>query len=211
MFTDRPLRKILFMGAHPDDIELGCGGLIQKLIAGNADPPHIHWVVFSGTPDRHREARRSAETYLAEVPHQLELLDFPDGYFPAEWSAIKSWFQQLAVQFDPDLILTHRLDDRHQDHQTLGQLTWNAFRHHEILEYEIPKYEGDLGENNFYCSLSKTQVDNKIRWLTECFASQRDKPWFDPELFRGLMRIRGSESPARPRFAEAFLCRKFAF
>lgn len=211
IFANRPIKKVLAIGAHADDIEIGCGGTLLKLIDSAGEPMEIFWVVFSGSAKRHKEASESAEKYLRDSKAQIRLFDFRDGYFPDQWSKIKTELHSIAREFEPDLIFTHRLEDRHQDHRALAEMSWNVFRDHLILEYEIPKYEGDLGQNNFYCGLDQKWVDLKIDWLEQCFASQSKKPWFDRELFAGLMRLRGSESPGKSRFAEAFFCRKFAF
>lgn len=211
ILAGKKIRKILAIGAHADDIEIGCGGTLLRLIEENRPELEVHWVVFSGTPARQKEARKSAEAYLADVESTVSLLDFRDGHFPDQWADIKKQVHAIGERFDPDLIFTHRLEDRHQDHRTLAELTWNAFRRHLILEYEIPKYEGDLGQNNFYGVLSREQVDQKIALLESCFPSQLEKPWFDRELFAGLMRLRGAESLGKQRYAEAFQCRKFAF
>ena len=211
IFADRPIQKILAIGAHADDIEIGSGGTILKLLESADTTPEVFWVVFSGSSSRQREARASAEMYLQNTTAHIRLFDFRDGFFPDQWSQIKTELHQIGREFEPDVILTHRLDDRHQDHRTLAELSWNVFRNHLILEYEIPKYEGDLGNNNFYCSLSDAQVNSKIDWLERFYPSQSEKQWFDRELFNGLMRLRGSECPGTSKFAEAYYCRKFVF
>lgn len=204
-------KKVLALGAHPDDIEIGCGGTLQKLIQTGNPELQIHWIVFSGTEQRAAEALASAENYLQHTQHQVRALSFQDSYFPSQWSEIKAELHETSQQFDPDLVFTHRLEDRHQDHRTLAELTWNTFRKQVILEYEIPKYEADLAHNNFYCKLTAELAEQKVDWLERFFTSQTEKPWFDRELFRGLMRLRGSESPGDAKYAEAFTCRKLEF
>jgi LmbE family N-acetylglucosaminyl deacetylase len=198
----RPLR-LLCIGAHSDDLEIGCGGTVLHLL-GREAPVEVRWVVLSGTADRHREASAGAEHFLAgAAAMELMLRSFRDGFFPFE-PAVKEFFEELKGGPDPDLILTHHRADRHQDHRTVAELTWNTWRHHLILEYEIPKYEGDLGRPNVYVPLTRSEVDRKLEGLMGVFGSQRDRHWFDPEVFRGLMRLRGVECAAGDGYAEAF-------
>lgn len=211
IFANRPIQKVLAIGAHADDIEIGCGGTVQKLIDNADSPLEVYWLVFSGNGKRQKEAKASAEDYLANSKGHTRFFDFRDGYFPDQWSQIKSELHRIGKEFDPDVIFTHKLEDRHQDHRTLAELSWNVFRNHLILEYEIPKYEGDLGQNNFFCGLNSEQAKTKVDRLDKHFATQTEKHWFDPELFLGLMRIRGSECPGDLKYAEAFYCRKFVF
>lgn len=210
-FTIPHIHSLLCFGAHPDDIEIGCGGTMLRLLKAhpNAD---VHWVVFSTGKVRGAEAQASAERILSNTATKsIELLDFRDSYFPDQWAAIKDRIAKIASKVDPDLIFTHHLHDRHQDHRVLAELTWCAFRNHCIFEYEIPKFEGDLGKPNFYAALSAIDCEQKIDILMKCFGSQTDKNWFDPELFRALMRLRGSECNAASGYAEAFHCRKAIF
>lgn len=202
---------VLCLGAHSDDIEIGCGGTLLQLIAANPQLS-VHWVVFSGGKVREGEARASAERFLAGAAHKsTEILDFRDSFFPDQWARIKEAIARLSKRVTPDLIFSHRLEDRHQDHRVIAELTWCAFRDHLVLEYEIPKYEGDLGQPNFYSPITEQICDDKITAVVECFESQSDKPWFDAELFRSLMRLRGSECNSPTRYAEAFHCRKTTF
>jgi LmbE family N-acetylglucosaminyl deacetylase len=206
-FSARTLR-VLCLGAHSDDIEIGCGGLILSLIKLWRDV-EFHWVVFSAPPGRDVEARVSAEAFLSGVARQRVLLDqFRDGFFPYQGAAIKEAFERLKAEVEPDLILTHHRGDRHQDHRTLADLTWNTFRDHWILEYEIPKYDGDLGRPNIFVPLDRETSERKVTYLERAFGSQRDKHWFSAETFMGLMRIRGLECRAPSGLAEGFYGRK---
>jgi len=198
---NRPLR-ILCLGAHADDLELGCGGTIMHLVRSR--PVECTWVVLSGTPERHAEARAGADAMTARaVGCSVRLEPFRDGYFPAAWSELKECFEGLK-SVEPDLVFTHRRDDRHQDHRTVAELTWNTWRDHLILEYEIPKYEGDLGHPSLYVPLDRDLVDRKIEVLLAVFGTQRSRHWFDADTFRGLMRLRGLECASPSGYAEAF-------
>lgn len=200
------IQSVLCLGAHSDDIEIGCGASILRMIEENPGV-HIHWVVFSGGQDRATEARCSGERFLSGAAKTtIEVLDFEDRYFPDQWRLLKREFQRIASSVSPGLVLTHRRDDRHQDHQTISELTWNAFRDHLVFEYEIPKYEGDLGKTNLFLPATDRTVDKKMKILMESFPSQSAKHWFDDELFRSLMRLRGSE--CGHRYAEAFHAHK---
>ncbi len=202
------LRTILCLGAHADDIEIGCGGTLLKLLA---EQPGIavHWVVFSGNQLRAAEATASAAEFLRNAEtRQVKVHAFRDSFFPHSWLEIKEQFAELAATVSPELIFTHRREDAHQDHRTLAELTWCAFRDHTILEYEIPKYEGDLGSPNVYVPLEADVAGRKVATLLECFRSQHDKPWFSSATFEALMRVRGLECNAKSKMAEAFHCRK---
>lgn len=204
----RPLR-VLCLGAHSDDIEIGCGASLLAL-AQRTPGLSICWVVL-GVPDlgRAEEARSSAQRWLGErAAVDVRLQGFSDGWFPALFGPIKDYFTQLRSAVDPDLIFTHCMTDRHQDHRVVGELTWQTWRHHTILEYEIPKFDGDLGQPNLYFNVSAQVAEAKIHHLMHQFGSQRSKDWFDADTFRGLMRIRGLECRAEERFAEAFYARK---
>ena len=204
--TGKPFR-ILCLGAHSDDIEIGCGGLILSLLK-RSTAVNVDWVVFSAPPGRDREARRSAGMFLKGASQQrVALHAFRDGFFPYDGAAIKTEFERLKP-VAPDLVLTHYRDDRHQDHRVLSDLTWNTFRDHLVLEYEIPKFDGDLGTPNCFVPIDKTACERKVRFLHAAFGSQRDKHWFSPETFMGLMRLRGMECRARTGYAEAFYARK---
>jgi LmbE family N-acetylglucosaminyl deacetylase len=199
--------KVLCLGAHSDDIEIGCGGLILSLLSLRK-AVDIDWVVFSAPPPRAREARRSAELFLRGARRKrIVLKRFRDGFFPSDGAAIKRVFEGLKSS-KPDLVLTHHRDDRHQDHRVLSDLAWNTFRDHWILEYEIPKYDGDLGTPNCFVPLDSATCARKLEYLNAVFASQRDKHWFSGETFMGLMRLRGMECRASSGYAEAFYSRK---
>lgn len=196
--------RLLCLGAHADDIEIGCGGTILQLLATRPGTG-VHWVVLSGTPERRREAEESAARFLAAAGEsRVEVLDFPDARFPGAFDALKDAFEVLRAAGPPDLIFTHRRADRHQDHRTVAELTWNAWRDHLILEYEIPKYEGDLAPPNCFVPLDRATAERKVDLLMEGFPSQRDKHWYDAETFRGLLRLRGLEAAAPSGYAEAF-------
>ena len=212
LMLPRPLRRpmrILCLGAHCDDIEIGCGGTLLKLLARRV-AADVTWVVFSATAERERELRASAQRFLRGArTRQLLVHGYRDSYFPGSYAAIKDTFQSLQRRPAPDLIFTHRRADLHQDHRLIGELTWNAFRRHLILEYEIPKYEGDLAGANAYVQLTKAQVAMKTRTLRGCYASQRSKQWFRTETFEALMHLRGIEAGGGTPWAEAFLISKF--
>jgi len=200
--------SVLCLGAHADDVEIGCGGTILHWAEQNPKLK-FHWVVFAAHGDRRTEAERSAHGFLAasKNPH-VELHAFRDSFFPSDFAEIKRAFEGLKARVSPDVILTHHGADKHQDHRVVSELTWNTFRHHLILEYEIPKYDGDLGQPNAFIALDETTCDKKIDLLYEHFPTQAGRTWFDRETFRGLMRLRGVECAAPNRFAEAFYARK---
>jgi LmbE family N-acetylglucosaminyl deacetylase len=200
--------SVLCLGAHSDDIEIGAGGTLLSMI-GRGVRLDVLWCVLSGAGEREREARASAQDFLAQAADaKIEILAFKDGFFPQHSEAIKCWFEQLKLRVNPDLIVTHRRDDAHQDHREVCRLTWNTFRDHRILEYEIPKWDGDMGQPNLYVPVSAAALHRKIELLTMHFGSQRSKQWFDPETFSGLARLRGMECRAPERYAEAFVARK---
>jgi LmbE family N-acetylglucosaminyl deacetylase len=200
--------RVLCLGAHSDDIEIGCGGTILSLIARGVRL-EVDWCVLSASGARADEARASAADFLegAAAAH-LDLQAFRDGHFPYDGAAIKAWFEGLKRRPPPDLVLTHRRDDRHQDHREVCQLTWNTFRDHLILEYEIPKFDGEEGAPTVYVPLAEEILARKIELLARHFGTQRSKRWFDGDTFRGLARLRGMECNADSRFAEAFHGRK---
>ena len=201
------IKSILCVGAHADDIEIGCGATLLKLIAANPEL-RITWVVFSAEGERRKEAEKSARTFLKNVADATVLVkDFRTSYFPFQAEQIKEFFETLKSS-QPDLVFTHYRDDRHQDHRVLSDLAWNTFRSHVILEYEIPKFDGDLGIPNVFVPVTRQQCDRKIQILHRCFKSQSSKHWFAPELFLALPRLRGMECDSPTRYAEAFYGRK---
>jgi LmbE family N-acetylglucosaminyl deacetylase len=200
--------SILCLGAHSDDIEIGAGATLLSMLERGIRLD-VHWCVLNGTGDRKKEATESAADFLSGAESgKIEVMSFDDGYFPEQGKAIKSWFEDLKGRVDPDLILTHRGDDAHQDHRQVSRLTWNTFRDHCILEYEIPKWDGDVGQPNLYVPVSASALKRKVDLLMSHFGSQRSKQWFDPETFMGLARLRGVECRAPERYAEAFFGRK---
>lgn len=198
---------VLCLGAHCDDIEIGCGGTLLQLKKAYGDL-RFYWVVFSATGAREKEAAEAATLFSGESEIKIVFKDFRDGFLPYNGSAVKDFFEALKTQVNPDLIFTHWQGDAHQDHRLLSDLTWNTFRDHLILEYEIPKYDGDLGRPNVFVPLDAPFFEEKINHLFEAFRSQQSKPWFDRNTFLGLMRIRGMESNAPTGYAEAFYARK---
>lgn len=203
-----PLR-VLALGAHSDDIEIGCGGALLSLLAARPGS-FVTWVVFGAAGARAAEARASAARFLGATAAEVRVFEHRDGFFPAEGVAIKERFEELKTLPAPDLIFTHYRDDRHQDHRTLSDLAWNTWRGHTILEYEIPKYDGDLGSPNLFVPLTEPVAARKVALLMEGFATQRSKRWFTEDTFFGLMRLRGIECPTPTRHAEAFYARKLA-
>lgn len=198
--------RVLALGAHSDDIEIGAGGAILSWIASGAEVS-VDWCALSAPGERADEARASALEFLAgAVRADIRLGDFRDGYFPAERTAVKDWVEGLKRLEKPDVVLCHQRNDAHQDHRMVCELAWNTFRDHLILEYEIPKWDGDLGQPNVYVPLSPAVLARKIELLHRHFGTQRSKAWFDDETFRGLARLRGVE--CRERYAEAFFARK---
>jgi len=205
--ASKPLH-ILCLGAHSDDIEIGCGGTVLRLLAERPGS-FVHWVVFAAVDERAEEARRSASDFLADAASsEVVLHGFRESYFPYEGALIKDAFEELKRAFSPDLILCHRRNDEHQDHRTIAQLVWNTFRNHLIAEYEIPKYEGDLGNPNVFVPLPGAVAARKVELLFEHFGTQRSRQWFRPETFDGLMSLRGVECAAPDGKAEAFHVRK---
>jgi len=203
--------RLLFLGAHSDDIEIGCGGTALRLLS-EADEVEVRWVVFAAAGGRAAEAEASARRFL-EGAHKREIVveNFRDGFFPYVGGTIKEYFERLKGSFDPDLILTHYRHDLHQDHRLISELTWNTWRDHAILEYEIAKYDGDLGAPNFFVHLDEEICRRKIAILEECFTSQKGRRWFSADTFYSLMRLRGMESNAGRRYAEGFYSRKIVY
>ncbi len=199
--------SVLALGAHADDIEIGCGGTILRLAEQFAEL-RVHWVVLSAPADRSDEARAGAEAFLQGVAGaEVEIESFQDAFF-RYGPEVKEYFERLKETVSPDLVLTHHGSDLHQDHRLVAELTWNTFRDHLILEYEIPKYDGDLGSPNVFVHLDEDVCNRKIEALVASFPSQAAKSWFDEDVFRALLRLRGMESRAPSGFAEAFYGRK---
>lgn len=207
MEKGKPLH-VLLIGAHSDDIEIGCGGTVLTLVEKGA-PLQVLWVVFSARDARAAEARMSAKRFARGAEKLVvELHEFRDGFFPRHQAEVKEHFERIKLAFEPDAIFTHYRQDLHQDHRVINELTWNTWRNHFILEYEIPKYDGDLGAPNFFVPVAQKNVKKKNSILLAAFPSQRRKQWFDEELFTGLMRLRGVEANSPTRYAEAFHVRK---
>jgi len=202
-------QSILLMGAHCDDIEIGCGATVLHLVE-RFPGAHFEWVVFSSTPERAKEAMQSSDIFLAGVRSKnVTVQNFRNGYFPYIGGQIKDYFESLKSRTKPDWIFTHHSEDRHQDHRILAELTWNTFRDHLIFEYEVPKFDGGLGSPNCFVPAKQTFSDKKIATLMECFVSETVKPWFSPETFQAMLRLRGVECNSATGLAEAFYCRKF--
>jgi LmbE family N-acetylglucosaminyl deacetylase len=198
--------KVLCLGCHSDDIEIGCGGTILRL-SQQYSSCQLHWVVFSAAGEREEEARRGAECFAGSRLYDLRLEKFPDGFMPFAGADIKSVFEGLK-RVAPDLILTHSRKDAHQDHRLIAELTWNTFRDHLILEYEIPKYDGDLGTPNLFVHLDEATCQRKVQRIVDMFQTQHNRHWFTADTFLALLRLRGVESAAPGGYAEAFYSRK---
>lgn len=203
--------SVLCIGAHSDDIEIGAGSTILNWI-NSGRKLEVYWCVASAAGPRKIEAQKSAEDFLigAHSSH-IELAEFKDGFFPYQGAELKEWFEDIKRRVSPDVVFTHRRDDAHQDHREICQLTWNTFRDHIVLEYEIPKWDGDLGRPNFYVPVRADDIERKIALLDKHFSTQRSKDWFDADTFRGLARLRGMECRAKDRYAEAFIAPKLSF
>jgi LmbE family N-acetylglucosaminyl deacetylase len=203
-----PLRQVLVIGCHADDAEIGCGGTLLTLTRSNPDV-EVDWVVLAASGERAAEARASAGAFLADAAvSRVEVHGFRDGFLPYVGGEVKELFEDLKSRIDPQLVLTHTRHDLHQDHRLACELTWNTFRDQLILEYEIPKMDGDLGTPNVFVPLTEAIVEEKLTLLERHFPSQSNKHWFDRDTFSGLMRLRGLEAVAPGRFAEAFIGRK---
>lgn len=203
---DGPLR-LLCVGAHSDDLEIGCAGTIMQWLGSRSC--EVDWVVFSGEGERTSEAHASASALLRRAQQtRIEICAFRDGFFPAAYSQIKDKFEELKARINPHVVLTHWLQDRHQDHRVVAELTWNTFRNHCVLEYEIPKYDGDLGNPGVYVPLRKAIAERKVAHLERHFGTQRSRYWFNRETFLSLARLRGLECRASSGLAEAFHARK---
>ena len=207
---DRPL-KILCLGAHSDDIEIGCGGTILRLLS-EYENVKIKWIVFSADGNRIEEAKRSAKLFLGNARKKdVVIKRFRESFFPYIGSEIKEYFEEIKNDLTPDIIFSHYRHDLHQDHRLLSELTWNTFRNHFILEYEIMKYDGDLGAPNFFVHLNESICNKKVQYIMASFKSQKNRDWFTPETFLSILRIRGIESNAPEKYAEGFYCRKVIY
>jgi len=204
-------KKVLVLGAHADDIEIGCGGTILRL-ASEFPELDVLWVVFCSTPERAAETRASAAAFLqGAAKTRVVVRNHRDGYLPYAGASVKDEFETLKREYNPDVIFTHYREDRHQDHRLISDLTWNTWRDHLILEYEIPKYDGDFGSPNFFVCLPASTLEHKIALILEHFPSQAQKHWFTADLLRSVARIRGMECVAPEGLAEGFYCRKVSF
>ena len=202
------VKRVLCLGAHSDDIEIGCGGTLLQMI-DQSKSIEFYWLVLCANPERTMEARRSANAFLVRARKKtIVVKPFPDGFLPYLGSPVKQCFEELKKVFTPDVIFTHCRHDLHQDHRLVCELTWNTFRDHFILEYEVPKYDADLRSPNFFVPLSDAQARKKVNNLMRYFTTQRNKRWFREELFYGLMRLRSTEAASPTRYSEAFYCRK---
>ena len=199
--------QILCLGCHSDDIEIGCGGTVLRL-AEQYPECNFHWAVFSAIGARGAEAKRGAELFAGLRVKTQTLMMFQDGFMPYVGADVKTVFEKELKQLHPDLIFTHKRRDAHQDHRLISELTWNTFRDHLILEYEIPKYDGDLGQPSVFVPLETEVYQKKVRYIMDTFQSQRTKRWFEEDMFLSLMRLRGMECNAPSGYAEAFYCRK---
>ena len=203
--------KILCLGAHPDDIEIGCGGTILRLIE-EVHEAQFYWAVFGGDKKRDEEAHEGARVFLKKVKSKkIDVQQFRESYFPFIGAHIKDYFEELKKEFSPDIVFTHYTNDAHQDHRLISSLTWNTFRDHLILEYEVPKYDGDLGRPNLFVHLTESICRKKIAYILDIFKTQREKQWFTEDTFLSVLRLRGIESNAPSKYAEAFYCRKIVF
>jgi LmbE family N-acetylglucosaminyl deacetylase len=200
--------KVLCLGAHSDDIEIGCGGTILRLLSEHGDV-EVHWVVLGSSGQRDREAVASANKFLADAKKKKIIIkNFKESFFPYVGKEIKQFFEELKKKISPDIIFTHYRHDLHQDHRLISELTWNTYRDHLILEYEVIKYDGDLGVPNFFVHLNEKICKKKIAFLMESFKTQANRDWFTTDAFLSILRIRGIESKAPEKYAEGFYCRK---
>lgn len=207
---ERTVLRVLCLGSHADDIEIGCGGTILRL-AEQYPGCEFHWVVFSAIGAREGEARRAASLFGGAGLKDPLLKTFQDGFLPYAGSEVKAVFENELKPISPDIVFTHYGKDAHQDHRLIAELTWNTFRSHLILEYEIPKYDGDMGQPSVFVPLDKEICEKKVNYLMDAFPSQQTKRWFQPDTFFSMMRLRGMECNTRSGYAEAFHCRKLVF
>ena len=202
------LKRVLCVGAHSDDIEIGCGGTVLRMIE-RSKTIEFYWLVLSSNPKRGKEAESSANAFLRRAHKKTVVVkSFRDGFLPYLGPPVKECFEELKTVFTPDVIFTHCRHDLHQDHRLVCELTWNTFRNHLILEYEIPKYDADLRSPNFFVPLSEAHARKKVKSVIRYFTTQQNKQWFSEDLFYGLMRLRAIEAASPARYAEAFFCRK---
>jgi len=202
------VKRVLCVGAHSDDIEIGCGGTVLRMIAQSRNI-EFYWLVLSSDPRRAKEAESSSNAFLGRARKKTVVMkSFRDGFLPYLGPPVKECFEELKKVFTPDVIFTHCRHDLHQDHRLVCELMWNTFRDHFILEYEVPKYDADLRSPNFFVPLSDAQARKKVNSLVRYFTTQQNKRWFSEELFYGLMRLRATEAASATRYAEAFYCRK---
>ena len=206
--TDPTGLKLLCLGAHCDDIEIGCGGTLLAL-QDKYDIAEIRWEVFASNPIRKQEAENAARSFIGNrAEAEINIHDYQDAFLQASWAQIKGDFESIKLSFEPDLIITHYGSDKHQDHRMISELTWNTFRNHLILEYEIPKFDGDLGQPNLFMPVTDRQARRKVDILLESYVSQANKHWFEADTFFSLMRLRGLECGGAQKYAEAFYVRK---
>lgn len=204
----RGVKRILCIGAHSDDIEIGCGGTLLRLIEQSNDL-EVYWLVFCSNPVRSKEAQKSADWFLRNIKRKtIVIKSHRDGFLPYIGGEVKDFFEELKRTFTPDVIFTHYRHDLHQDHRLLCDLTWNTYRSHLIFEYEIPKYDADLRSPNVFMPITRAQCQRKAKALMRFFGTQRNKHWFSEDLFIALARIRGIEANSPTQFAEGFHCRK---
>ena len=204
------VKSALFIGAHCADIEIGCGGTIQRIVAANPNV-RVHWVTLSSNAVREKEARRAASMLLKDaIAPDVRIESFKESFFPYCGADIKAYFERLKREIEPDVVFTHYRQDLHQDHRVVNELTWNTYRNHQILEYEIPKFDGDLSVPNGFSPLTRAQLDVKTQVILECFESQRSRSWFTRSTFEAIARLRGIECNAPEGFAEAFYVRKMS-
>ena len=207
-FDTNGIKHVLCLGAHSDDIEIGCGGTLLRMLRANLGLT-VSWIVLSGGGGRTQEARRSAQLFLRNsAASKLLTKRFQTSYFPFQGAKIKVFFESLKRLPSPDVVFTHYREDRHQDHRLVSDLTWNTFRDHFILEYEVPKFDGDLGQPNVFVPLEEKICLEKTDNLCRIFQTQNNKHWFSADTFLGLMRLRGIECASVTRYAEAFYARK---
>ena len=202
------IRSILCIGAHADDIEIGCGGTLLKLLSKN-NQIQVNWIVLSAESERLEEARQCSERFLQDAANKnVVVKNFRDSFFPYYGLEIKEFFNQFKRECNPDLIFTHQREDMHQDHRVVNELTWNTFRNHLIFEYEIPKFEGDLGHPNMFVQLDESICKQKVEFIWNAFRTQRSKNWFTEDTFWAMLRLRGVESNSFSKYAEGFYCPK---